>query len=472
VRLSRSWFSVLVGLPVAALSSLASAQLTPEQRAGAGGQIPNPSTLEYYLGTVAQGSSIEGIFVPRVAGNKANIAWYKFTSDGQTGVVFDMFGSAFGFGGGMVLGGGNTSELAVYTSTGQLVATTEGVRSQAMGESNVTPLIPPGTTPGPLGAAAYRQPRDPRTPAVRWRQDADFTGWSGSNANSLSQLAFVKNAQPNPVWNPSHPQYSPNADWDEYPVLPAGTYFLAVAGFATYFSGYPRDNANINSFGGDYPFASGNVTPTTPFGFVTFSPHSGIYKLQTRLPGDLTLDGSVNAADRNLLKAKILALAPTKGIADAGFVDGTPTSNQWQGLPADLSDPSAELQRFDLTGNSRIDIYDLFQFARWTELPAPLIGDANLDDAVNFDDLLILAANYNRSDDRAWTDGDFTFDRTVNFDDLLGLAANYNTSLPGAWAAAQAFVPEPASIAAWAVAAVSLLTRRGRRCRRGVSSTR
>jgi hypothetical protein len=55
-------------------------------------------------------------------------------------------------------------------------------------------------------------------------------------------------------------------------------------------------------------------------------------------------------------------------------------------------------------------------------------GDANRDGTVNFDDLLILAANYN-TNPRGWSQGDFTQDSTVNFDDLLKLASNYNRTL-------------------------------------------
>jgi hypothetical protein len=55
-----------------------------------------------------------------------------------------------------------------------------------------------------------------------------------------------------------------------------------------------------------------------------------------------------------------------------------------------------------------------------------LQGDANRDGAVNFDDLLILAANYNGAGNRS--QGDFSGDGAINFDDLLLLASRYNTS--------------------------------------------
>jgi hypothetical protein len=60
------------------------------------------------------------------------------------------------------------------------------------------------------------------------------------------------------------------------------------------------------------------------------------------------------------------------------------------------------------------------------ERPTPP-GDANRDGTVNFDDLLVLAKNYNGTA-RAWSQGDFTGDGVVNFDDLLVLAKNYNRS--------------------------------------------
>jgi uncharacterized delta-60 repeat protein len=62
-----------------------------------------------------------------------------------------------------------------------------------------------------------------------------------------------------------------------------------------------------------------------------------------------------------------------------------------------------------------------------------LAGDANRDTRVDFDDLLILASNYNTSG-KTFSQGNFNYDPNgkVNFDDLLILAASYNASLAGA----------------------------------------
>jgi hypothetical protein len=58
-----------------------------------------------------------------------------------------------------------------------------------------------------------------------------------------------------------------------------------------------------------------------------------------------------------------------------------------------------------------------------------LAGDVNRDRVVNFDDLLVVAKNYNKTG-TAYTDGDLSGDGLVNFDDLLILAKGYNQTVP------------------------------------------
>jgi autotransporter-associated beta strand protein len=98
-----------------------------------------------------------------------------------------------------------------------------------------------------------------------------------------------------------------------------------------------------------------------------------------------------------------------------------------------------------------------------------LAGDANLDGAVDFDDLVKLAQNYNVADgQRTWFGGDFTYDGSTDFNDLVKLAQNYNAALPvGAVAGAPAdfdadlaralaaTAPEPGGPVALAVAATA-----------------
>ncbi|HEY7120897.1 MAG TPA: LamG-like jellyroll fold domain-containing protein [Tepidisphaeraceae bacterium] len=64
-----------------------------------------------------------------------------------------------------------------------------------------------------------------------------------------------------------------------------------------------------------------------------------------------------------------------------------------------------------------------------------LAGDANHDRSVNFNDLVLLAQNYNTIGGKLWTDGDFTGDANVDFNDLVILAQRYNTTLPAPVAA-------------------------------------
>src|SRR6185312_2569192 len=56
-----------------------------------------------------------------------------------------------------------------------------------------------------------------------------------------------------------------------------------------------------------------------------------------------------------------------------------------------------------------------------------LAGDMNRDRVVNFDDLLVVAKNYNKTG-ATWALGDLDGNGVVNFDDLLLLAKAYNGS--------------------------------------------
>lgn len=106
------------------------------------------------------------------------------------------------------------------------------------------------------------------------------------------------------------------------------------------------------------------------------------------------------------------------------------------------------------------------------------VADTNLDQAVDFDDLLKLAQNYDATGLDplvSWTSGDSNFDGTVNFDDLLLLAQLYggSVSLQGMnmdqamhdafeshMALAFSMVPEPTSLAALALGGLVLRRRR------------
>jgi autotransporter-associated beta strand protein len=111
------------------------------------------------------------------------------------------------------------------------------------------------------------------------------------------------------------------------------------------------------------------------------------------------------------------------------------------------------------------------------EIKFTLLGDANLDGAVNGSDFAVLAANFNKAVN-GWDQGDFNYDGSVNGADFADLAANFNKGASQAniisadatalseFAAANgllADVPEPASTGLLGIGAVHLLSRRRRR---------
>jgi hypothetical protein len=64
----------------------------------------------------------------------------------------------------------------------------------------------------------------------------------------------------------------------------------------------------------------------------------------------------------------------------------------------------------------------------------PRPGDANFDGAINFEDLVVLAQNYN-TQGKNFRQGDFNYDANVDFNDLVILAQGYNTATASAAAA-------------------------------------
>ena len=126
---------------------------------------------------------------------------------------------------------------------------------------------------------------------------------------------------------------------------------------------------------------------------------------------------------------------------------------------------------FNYDGNATVDGADVDSLL--TSAFNTKRGDANLDQAVNFDDLIVLAQNYNKVGTGHWSIGDFNGDSNVNFDDLISLAQNYNTGTGAAgvwsasfqadWALAQALVPEPTMALTIVAGAVKIAGRRVRR---------
>jgi autotransporter-associated beta strand protein len=106
------------------------------------------------------------------------------------------------------------------------------------------------------------------------------------------------------------------------------------------------------------------------------------------------------------------------------------------------------------------------------EIEYTLLGDANLDGAVNGSDFAILATNFNKAVS-GWDQGDFNYDGAANGSDFASLAGNFNKG--SSQAAVDAFasdtgssliasVPEPASLGLLLLGTTGLLGRRRRSC--------
>ena len=91
-------------------------------------------------------------------------------------------------------------------------------------------------------------------------------------------------------------------------------------------------------------------------------------------------------------------------------------------------------------------------------------GDADRDNSVGFDDLVMLASHYGTQSGGVWETGDFNGDGKVNFQDLVILAAHYAAGAQGGAAGpALTSVPEPtASVCMLAALLAAPLVLRGR----------
>jgi hypothetical protein len=144
----------------------------------------------------------------------------------------------------------------------------------------------------------------------------------------------------------------------------------------------------------------------------------------------------------------------TLDMAGVAFLYDPSTQTATWTLPADLADGNyrasiapadvTDAQTRQLDGNGDGTAGDPFQYDFYH-----LGGDANGDRAVDFNDLVKLAQNYNTtSGDKTYADGDFTFDGNVDFNDLVVLAQRYNTSLPAAGEPIAAGAPlDPVTVA-------------------------
>ena len=121
---------------------------------------------------------------------------------------------------------------------------------------------------------------------------------------------------------------------------------------------------------------------------------------------------------------------------------------------------AAELQSernvdlFDVNSDDMVDFEDRRFWVE--ELAQTFLGDANLDQEVNFADFLALSNGFGQ--EGGWGEGDFDGDGETKFADFLMLSENFGKT-PGDVAA----VPEPSSKMLFVLAAgvLTLRTRNG-----------
>jgi hypothetical protein len=159
--------------------------------------------------------------------------------------------------------------------------------------------------------------------------------------------------------------------------------------------------------------------------------------------GDINGDGNINAADIDLMSAKLLA-------------GGLPydTKYDYRGPTAPPFTPDGLVSQPDkdrLVG-SLIDI---------NGVPTSVgthYGDANLDGIVNFGDYLALLNNFGGTP-KGWAQGDFNGDATVNFGDYLALLNNFGQT---GGTGQVSVVPEPISFVSFGLGFVGLIVLRRR----------
>jgi hypothetical protein len=130
---------------------------------------------------------------------------------------------------------------------------------------------------------------------------------------------------------------------------------------------------------------------------------------QTLDPADLVVTRSGGGAVAPATFAFDLASATARLTFPVGMADGNYRVSLVAGAVADGS------------GNALAEAFThgFFVFA----------GDVNRDRVVDFNDLAILAQNYNTTG-KKFGQGDFDYDGRVDFNDLAILAQHYNPSLP------------------------------------------
>lgn len=376
---------------------------------------------------------------------------------GKTGTV-NLDGGTFGPGtgvlstnDGVIRGGGTLTGTLVNSPTGTLgVAAGKELRLTASRSNDQ--FINRGRIENVGGTFALTLPGSNQSGAQIIGRDATFKLADRTAAvafNNIGQIAFVggQNNLVGPLTNSSKILIDNNAVVTFEGNVTNASELRVNAGSRAIFLGNLSGNGTVGS-GSSSAFAvlqpGGNGTA----GVMTFGGDLTI----DRAAGSLAIDlGSQSDQVQTAGKASIggtlaLSMAATPAmyvpqrVVQAGSLVG-----RFDRVTGTIASPNVGFAvSYDATGATVV---------------AAIPGDADLNRAVVFADLVTLAQHYNQASGQEWKTGDFTGDAGVGFDDLVVLAQHYGNRLLSDGAViqagsdfaadlllAQSLVPEPATL--------------------------
>jgi hypothetical protein len=253
----------------------------------------------------------------------------------------------------------------------------------------------------------YQDPDNPGTSAGAWQLMATASGEglaglttsiTGNSSTGAADLIFRANTG----------------------LTPAAEYFKTTFDAKTWFQDTDNNAATLNMLFGQVPVAAPG-------------PQTLAYDVGgSATPNPDELRTTVDPSGASMANAVILAIGRFNAGAAPAFVAGSSAANVFTaipGTPAQNPPAVGTVVAATVTTQTRTN-------------NASLGGDADLNKAVNLNDLTILGTFFNQSN-QLWQNGDFTGDHVVNLNDLTVLGTFFNQTRPAA--AAASAVPEPAS---------------------------
>ncbi|HSV16628.1 MAG TPA: autotransporter-associated beta strand repeat-containing protein, partial [Tepidisphaeraceae bacterium] len=241
-------------------------------------------------------------------------------------------------------------------------------------------------------------------------------------------------------------------------IVSAGTLTLAAAGSIASGKVTAASGATLNVLG-----SLASTAAITSSGTVNFAGNSSTTTSGARTIGALTINAGTVTIQSSMLPGKPMVLT-TASLSGAGTLDLTnnelittaaAAAIRGRIIAHQIISSVGAVGYLDL-GNGKIE-------ARYT-----LIGDADLNGAVDVGDLGALATNYGITTGGSWSGGDFNYDNMVDVGDLGALATNYGNALAGNAAATvtavvSTSVPEPPVVALGVLARLCCLSLRRKR---------